>query len=257
MAVESRPVSGSELGSLQSCLVGSDPEQQNRERRVRRRALVISIATQSVVVAAIVLVPLFLKPERISANITPVPPYYTRVTGHTEERSTPRAPKPQQNVCRFCAPLSIPRTVAMRDEPQNKGDEGQTQGFLDGPGRPGSVGDGIPIVDTRVPAQPQVPRVETPHTVHVAHIDPAMLTRRIEPVYPPLMRQIGRSGQVQLRAMIGTDGTIQSLQVVNGDPGFYQSAMEAVRQWRYRPTVLNGTAVEVDTFITVIYNISR
>ena len=57
--------------------------------------------------------------------------------------------------------------------------------------------------------------------------------------------------------MIATDGTIQSLQVVSGDPLFYQSAMEAVRQWRYRPTVLNGEAVEVDTFITVIYNIDR
>jgi protein TonB len=57
--------------------------------------------------------------------------------------------------------------------------------------------------------------------------------------------------------VIATDGTIQSLQVVSGDPLFYQSALEAVRQWRYRPTVLNDEAVEVDTFITVIYNIDR
>jgi protein TonB len=60
---------------------------------------------------------------------------------------------------------------------------------------------------------------------------------------------------VQLHAIIGTDGTIQSLQAVGGDPGFYQSAIEAVRQWRYKPTILNGKPVEVDTFITVIYNI--
>lgn len=115
----------------------------------------------------------------------------------------------------------------------------------------------IPILDTRVPEQPQTQRVEPPKIVHVTHLDPAMLTRRIEPIYPTLMRQIGRSGQVQLRATIGTDGTIQSLQVVGGDPGFFQSALEAVRQWHYRPTVLNGNPVEVDTFITVIYNISR
>jgi protein TonB len=113
------------------------------------------------------------------------------------------------------------------------------------------------LVDTRVPTLPQVGRVETPRKVQVTQIDPAMLTRRIEPIYPTLMKQIGRSGQVQLRAVIGTDGTIQSLQVVSGDPGFYPSALEAVRQWRYRPTVLNGNPVEVDTFITVIYNISR
>jgi outer membrane biosynthesis protein TonB len=57
--------------------------------------------------------------------------------------------------------------------------------------------------------------------------------------------------------MIATDGTIQSLQVVSGDPLFYQSALDAVRQWRYTATVLNGRAVEVDTYISVIYNIQR
>jgi len=84
-----------------------------------------------------------------------------------------------------------------------------------------------------------------------------MLIHRIEPVYPYLPKQLGRSGRVELRAIIATDGTIQSLRVVSGDPLFYQSALEAVSQWRYRPTVLNGEPVEIDTFITVIYNIDR
>ena len=84
-----------------------------------------------------------------------------------------------------------------------------------------------------------------------------MLIHRVEPMYPTLARQIGRAGRVELRAAIATDGTIQSLQVVSGDPLFYQSALDAVRQWRYRPTVLNGQPVEIDTFITVIYNIDR
>ena len=88
-------------------------------------------------------------------------------------------------------------------------------------------------------------------------ISAAMLIHRVDPVYPTLARQLGRAGRVELRAVIATDGTIQSLQVVSGDPLFYQSAMDAVRQWRYRPTVLNGESVEVDTFITVIYNINR
>lgn len=84
-----------------------------------------------------------------------------------------------------------------------------------------------------------------------------MLIHRVEPLYPTLARQMLRGGRVELRAMIATDGTIQSLQVVSGDPLFYQSALDAVRQWRYTPTVLNGRAVEVDTYITVIYNIQR
>ena len=84
-----------------------------------------------------------------------------------------------------------------------------------------------------------------------------MLIHRIEPKYPILAVQTHRSGRVELRAIIATDGTIQSLHIVSGDPLFYQSAMEAVSQWRYRPTVLNGEPVEIDTFITVIYNIDH
>ena len=116
----------------------------------------------------------------------------------------------------------------------------------------------IPLVGSRTPTEPTPPpHVETPHVVHVTHIDPAMLTHRVEPVYPPLARQIGRSGRVELRAIIGADGTVQSLEAVGGDPLFYQSATEAVRQWRYTPTLLNGQQVQVDTYITVIYHVER
>ena len=80
-----------------------------------------------------------------------------------------------------------------------------------------------------------------------------MLIHRVEPVYPALGRQLHRDGHVELRAIIGTEGAIQSLQIVVSDPLFDQSAVEAVRQWRYRPTVLNGQPVEIDTYITVIY----
>jgi protein TonB len=93
--------------------------------------------------------------------------------------------------------------------------------------------------------------------LQVTHLDPAMLIHRVEPVYPPLAKQTGRSGRVELRAIIATDGSIQSLQVVSGDPLFIQSALQAVQQWRYKPTILNDHAVEIDTFITVVYNINR
>lgn len=84
-----------------------------------------------------------------------------------------------------------------------------------------------------------------------------MLVRRVEPVFPPLARQIRRSGKVELHAVIATDGSIQSLEVVSGDPLFIQSALDAVRQWRYRPTMLNGQPVEIDTFITVLYTVNQ
>ena len=60
---------------------------------------------------------------------------------------------------------------------------------------------------------------------------------------------------MELHAIIATDGTIQLLQAVGGDLLFFSSALDAVRQWRYRPTILNGQPVEVETTITVIYHL--
>jgi protein TonB len=76
-------------------------------------------------------------------------------------------------------------------------------------------------------------------------------------MYPALARQIHHEGRVELRALISTTGTIESLEVISGDPLLIQSALVAVREWRYRPTILNGRPIEVDTRITVIYTLSR
>jgi protein TonB len=256
MSLERRQVSGKGLGSLQGCLVEGDPEQRLRERGVRRRALAISIATQSVVLAALVLIPLLGRPARIAlANVVPLPPYYS----HPEARHAAGASQPlhsrPHNFSRVYAPTSISPTIPTRD-PEPPDDNGDPFPILDSPAVPGA----IPMPDGRDGVRPPPPRqthAETPTVVHKTHIDPALLTHRVEPVYPTLPKQLGRSGRVELRAIIATDGTIQSLQVVGGDPLFYQSAMDAVRQWRYTPTVLNGQAVEVDTYVTVIYNIAR
>src|SRR5262249_23516356 len=85
MSVESRPNSGDELGSLQVCLVGGDPEQRERERRVRRKSLILSVLLQGLVCIAIVLLPLFAKPERLAPkDFVPVPPYYR----HSQQQTT-------------------------------------------------------------------------------------------------------------------------------------------------------------------------
>jgi len=93
--------------------------------------------------------------------------------------------------------------------------------------------------------------------IYKTTIDPAMLIRRVEPIYPALARQIHREGRVEMHARIATDGTVQSLEIVSGDPIFYQSAKDAVSQWLYRATVLNGQKVEIDTYITVIYTMQH
>ena len=245
-------VSKDNFGVLRGCLVEGDPEQQMRQRKVRRRSLVLSIVLQGAILAAIMLVPLLGKPARIAlANVTPVPPYYSRPMQQQPAASQPPVPAPRHE--EFFQPNSIPVHVVTHEPPQDLG--GDPVPFagagIDVPGA-------IPLVGSRTPSEPTPPpHVETPHVVHVTQIDPAMLTHRVEPVYPPLARQTGRSGRVELRAIIGTDGTVQSLEAVGGDPMFYQSAMEAVRQWRYTPTLLNGRRVEVDTYITVVYTMQR
>ena len=82
-------------------------------------------------------------------------------------------------------------------------------------------------------------------------VQAALLIHRVEPEYPALARQARVEGTVELHAVIGRDGTIESLEALNGHPLLVKAALDAVRQWRYRPTMLGTEAVEVDTYITV------
>ena len=244
------------LGSLRGCLVEGDAGQRSRERRVRRRALAISIVLQCAVLAALILLPLFGKPQRIAyAYATPVPPY-SPYRNATHNSGAPRPhPNGPQDPCRFCAPTNIPPTIVTRDSSSPAGPpEGIGDSIL------GAIDGLIPLSDSRqrVLTPPNTERQATrPQVVRMTHLDPATLIHRVEPVYPPLAKQTHREGRVELRAIIGTDGTVRSLEIVAGDPLLERSAVEAVQQWRYKPTILNGQAVEIDTYITVIYTMQH
>jgi TonB family protein len=96
----------------------------------------------------------------------------------------------------------------------------------------------------------------TPGRIHVdANVTSAMLVHQVSPVYPPLAKTAHISGTVVLHAIIAKDGTIEHLQVVSGPPLLLKSAMDAVQQWVYRPTLVNGDAVRVDTTISVVYSL--
>ena len=254
MSLESEvtPTSPQALGSLQSCLVEGDPEQRRRERCVRRKALFTSVLLQAAILAAVILVPLFAKPALlIKSIVTPVPPY-SRTTGETQpvRRTTQNIVR---GVCVTCV-NSHPAPLRPNDPIPLTGPAPiQDPGLIGIPGAlcPSCIPGGT---ESPRPPMPTEPRREKPPRI-VTRLDPAMLIRRVEPKYPTLAVQTHRSGRVELRAIIAIDGTIQSLHVVSGDPLFYQSALDAVSQWGYRPTVLNGEPVEIDTFITVIYNI--
>jgi protein TonB len=88
-------------------------------------------------------------------------------------------------------------------------------------------------------------------------VQAAKLIRKVVPQYPPLARAARISGTVRLIGIIAKDGTIQQLQVVSGNPLLIQAAVNAVRQWIYRPTLLNGEAVEVTAPIDVIFSLSK
>lgn len=245
-----------EFGSLQGCFVEGTPEQRARQRSIRRRALSISIATQAAILTAIILVPLFGKPERIaSASAVPIPPYYpNRAPARPETPTRPNTPHQRISTDNTVyQPPVIPGRIDMRPEPASP----EPPGFPSGPVSSTPCAACIPIVDTRAPERPADVRPQTPHRLVMTHLESAMLIRRVEPIYPPLARQIHKEGQVELRAIIATDGTIQSLQVISGDALFLNSAKDAVTQWRYRPTVLNGQPVEIETYITVIYTLQH
>ncbi len=75
----------------------------------------------------------------------------------------------------------------------------------------------------------------------------------MQPIYPPLARQSRIEGSVVLHAVINKDGEVSELQVLSGHPLLVKAALDAVRQWRYSPTLLSGQAVEVETTITVTF----
>jgi protein TonB len=83
----------------------------------------------------------------------------------------------------------------------------------------------------------------------------AQLINRIEPRYPSIAVQTKTEGAVLLHALISRDGRITSLEVVSGNPLLIHAALEAVQQWRYRPTMLSGEPVEVETTITVVFRL--
>ncbi len=149
------------------------------------------------------------------------------------------------NEDRLVAPNKIPETIApIEDElpPPSPAGPGEIWGA---------------ILRSPTPVISPVARTETPQRVRVGgQMQQARLVSQPKPVYPPLARVARIQGTVRLEAIISKDGTIESLKVTSGHPWLTQAALEAVRQWRYQPTILNGEPVEVSTTIEVNFTLS-
>ena len=92
--------------------------------------------------------------------------------------------------------------------------------------------------------------------IRISHMSEGDLVRKVLPTYPPLARSARIQGQVVLQAVISKQGAIENLKVLGGHPMLVPAAIEAVRQWRYRPYVLNDEPVEVETQITVNFSLA-
>ena len=136
-------------------------------------------------------------------------------------------------------------------------------------GEPAGSRDGVPTIadfGQRVAGPPppapkpptQTAKPATPKPVPVGgNVRQPKLIREVRPPYPPLARQARIQGVVKITAIVSRDGTVQSLQVVSGHPLLVAAALDAVRQWIYEPTLLNGAPVEVVLVVDVNFRLSN
>ena len=155
-------------------------------------------------------------------------------------------------------PTKIPQKVQMIKEDEAPPPVMATTGVVGGvpggvPG--GSMGGVIGSVLSSTPVA--VPKIATPQRVRVSSgVVSGLLVRKVNPVYPPLARQARIQGVVILQAQISKDGNIENLQLISGHPMLAPAAIDAVKQWKYRPYLLNGEPVEVETQVQVNFTLS-
>jgi periplasmic protein TonB len=152
-------------------------------------------------------------------------------------------------------PTAIPKKIQMIKEEESPPSVGGVMGGVPGGVPGGTMGGVLGSVMSSVPTA--VPKVATPQRVRVSQgVSQGLLIHKVQPQYPPLARQARIQGVVVLQALIGKDGSIQNLHVVSGHPMLTNSALEAVKEWRYKPYYLNGEPVEVETTINVNFTLS-
>jgi len=190
----------------------------------------------------------------------PVPAAQPRATA----RVVPARPfRINDNVLRL--PAAPPEHAAIIDDPPAVVATGPGNGFPigDGPGmgslldRFGNVPPVVPVRPQVKPTTPVVPRPSQPIRLPGGNVRLAHPIYRVEPRYPQMAIAARIFGAVELEGIIGTDGRIRDLHALSGNPLLVPAALEAVRQWVYEPTLLNGKPVEVIAPIAVIFKLTR
>jgi periplasmic protein TonB len=246
--------------SLDRCLVDGDKVAVSSGRRRRGKALGISFAIETAALVLLVISPLLTSVAQPNFSRSAVVQYVFGAAHSQNAAKRPPTPTLLPSTKKYGGiTYSIGQPPHQPIHPPEVEVDNVIPGgnIFSGPAMP----DASQIMDLQPLGPVKPPRDETTRTEEKRPLklsEPvvqAQLISRIEPRYPILARQTRTEGTVRLRAIISRDGRITALEVLSGHPLFVQAALDAVRQWRYRPTMLNGEPVEVETSITVIFRL--
>ena len=214
-------------------------------RRRKRWPMAVALSLQIIAACVLVVVPL------LSTGVIPVatsvplfaPLAPVRVEAATRPSSGGGGPGRSDTVYTPAAGHTIHIPIP-GDDPRTDDVDPTKIGTGSGP-----VGPSLNIPNA-VPIKP-VPAEHKPKPVSV--LSEAVLVKRVVPAYPPIAIRTAVQGDVKLVARIGRDGKLENLTLISGHPLLVEAALNAVKQWEYRPYVLNGETVEVETYITVSF----
>lgn len=241
--------------------------QYRGQRKTQTWATAFSFLLQCAMLGILLLLPLYFTQELPKAQLLtflvapPPPPPPPPPAAAQEARIMKQIQSDLLSNGGLRTPARIPQKVEMIKEEEapmpisTGGVVGGVPGGIPG-GQLGGVIGGIVNATSNLSYLPKLQPV-VPQRVRISQgVTSGMLIRKIEPTYPVLARSARISGDVVLKAIISKDGSIQDLQLVSGHPMLVPAAIDAVRQWHYRPYLLNGQPVEVETTITVIFTLS-
>ena len=245
-----------------------DALMEYRVKDTSRWSVVLSTVLQLVLVGVMLLIPLLNYYELPATDFVsfltapPPPPPPPPPPAAVVIKAVPK----EFDTGALTQPVAIPDQVAIIEEDiaaPSAGIAGVVGGVPGGSvggavgGVLGSIISSAPTAAPPPPPPPPVKKKAPPKRIRVGgNVAKARLTRQVRPQYPPLARQARIQGTVKLSAIIAKDGSIQKLEVMSGHPLLVPAALSAVKQWRYRPTLLNGEAVEVLTNIDVNFTLS-
>ena len=235
-------------------------ESGNRFKKGQQTAsTVFSFVVQALFLGFLVLIPLIYtdalpKQQLMTFLVAPPPPPPPPPPPAAAAIKVVRAVSEMVNG-QLHTPTAIPKRVEMIKEEEAPPAMSSLAGVVGGTGTGGSLGGTLGgIIGSATAA---VPKVATPQRIRVSQgVSEGLLLHKVTPNYPPLARQARIQGSVILQAVISKTGTIENLHLVQGHPMLAPSAIEAVKQWKYKPYFLNGEPVEVETVITVNFTLA-